>query len=979
MIVLKSKSIPPDFVLFKGFRPVLVALVILAAGVLCRGAGYIHIENFARSSYKAGPQNWAFVTDKTGRIYIGNQNGMLIFDGRIWQLAAIKNYTSVRSLLYDESAGRIYAGGSGEFGYFYHDQKQGILKYTSISEKLSDKMRFFTEIWKIYNFHDNIWYQSDHHLFCMNGNSIASFPVEGRISTSALIGNYIFVALEDGKILRFNGNTYDTVNDSGTFAGKKIIGFMSLRDKPMIVATATDGLYKFDGSHFSQLDLPCSTYLKNNRIFSATASGTVCVFGTVDGGAVIHNFNSGETSFVNKQLGLINNTVLSSYIDGAGDIWLGLDNGIAFACYNTRITELIRSSDNIGAGYASLRLNDNIFLGTNQGLYSLSVDPADRIIEREPVRQLIKGQIWALDNIDGTLFISSDTGLFYRTSQGNFSHIIGLPGTHRVIQLPGKPDYALASTYEKFHLLYRNGNLWTDLGPVDGYDDIGGNFVIDDNMNVWIPHFRRGIYKLSLSKDLKSFTNTRLLTIADGLPDNQNNTITLINGKPVFLTNYGFYKPDYDHKRAINFEKMNKTFGGNAVRALFSFPNGITLWVSDKRLNFARTAPDGHLVVDSTGLKLPTQGFMEGHHSVSAVAPGKYLISNQEGFWCLDTEKRINPGLTIRPFVNTIYANGDSIVYEAPFSGATQMSEKLPYHLNSLRFIIAYPDYSAGNDILFSTMLEDYDSDWSQYSELATREFTHLREGNYTLHFRAKDIRTGEIQESLFRFTIMPPWYRSTAAYVCYLLLILSLVFMAYKCTKAYIAHARLKALRQKEIELQDLRESAQNESLTKNLEIATLKSEQLEQDIRHKSQQLSDTAMSLIHKNEILQEISDKIESIRNSPGASQIPPAVARQLASLQKSVKNDIGKDDDWKSFHRNFDIVYGDFTKKLIRLHPSLTISDQRLCCYIRMGLSSKEISPLINISYKSVEMARYRLRKKIGLTQESSLQEYLAKL
>lgn len=73
----------------------------------------------------------------------------------------------------------------------------------------------------------------------------------------------------------------------------------------------------------------------------------------------------------------------------------------------------------------------------------------------------------------------------------------------------------------------------------------------------------------------------------------------------------------------------------------------------------------------------------------------------------------------------------------------------------------------------------------------------------------------------------------------------------------------------------------------------------------------------------------------------------------------------------------DIVYGDYTRRLQDTYPQLTSSDIRLCCYIKMGLSSKEIAPLINISFKSVEMARYRLRKKLGLETSTSLSDYLS--
>ena len=70
------------------------------------------------------------------------------------------------------------------------------------------------------------------------------------------------------------------------------------------------------------------------------------------------------------------------------------------------------------------------------------------------------------------------------------------------------------------------------------------------------------------------------------------------------------------------------------------------------------------------------------------------------------------------------------------------------------------------------------------------------------------------------------------------------------------------------------------------------------------------------------------------------------------------------------------MYANYTQRLMELHPNLSASDKRLCCYIKMGLSSKEIAPLINISHKSVEMARYRLRKKMELAPDASLTTYL---
>ncbi|MBL6664190.1 MAG: hypothetical protein ISP71_08845, partial [Flavobacteriales bacterium] len=61
------------------------------------------------------------------------------------------------------------------------------------------------------------------------------------------------------------------------------------------------------------------------------------------------------------------------------------------------------------------------------------------------------------------------------------------------------------------------------------------------------------------------------------------------------------------------------------------------------------------------------------------------------------------------------------------------------------------------------------------------------------------------------------------------------------------------------------------------------------------------------------------------------------------------------------------------------HDNLTHNDLRLCTYLRLNLSSKEIAQLLNISTKSVEVKRYRLRKKLDLAHEQSLTDYIMNL
>ena len=147
--------------------------------------------------------------------------------------------------------------------------------------------------------------------------------------------------------------------------------------------------------------------------------------------------------------------------------------------------------------------------------------------------------------------------------------------------------------------------------------------------------------------------------------------------------------------------------------------------------------------------------------------------------------------------------------------------------------------------------------------------------------------------------------------------------------------------------------------------ELIQIKNEKLKGEIESKNRELAVSTMSIIKKNEFLHAIKNKLQKAEN-----------ATQIKSVIKTIDRNINNEDDWKFFEEAFNNADKDFLKKVKELHPELTSNDLRLCAYLRLNLSSKEIAPLLNISVKSVEVKRYRLRKKMNLPHENNLNEYL---
>ena len=95
------------------------------------------------------------------------------------------------------------------------------------------------------------------------------------------------------------------------------------------------------------------------------------------------------------------------------------------------------------------------------------------------------------------------------------------------------------------------------------------------------------------------------------------------------------------------------------------------------------------------------------------------------------------------------------------------------------------------------------------------------------------------------------------------------------------------------------------------------------------------------------------------------------------ILQHIRENISQEDQWQVFQENFDLIHKDFFKKLKKLYPQLTPTDLRMAVLIRLNYTSKEIAEMQNISLRGVETARYRLRKKLQLTEEDNLYDFFA--
>jgi DNA-binding CsgD family transcriptional regulator len=224
----------------------------------------------------------------------------------------------------------------------------------------------------------------------------------------------------------------------------------------------------------------------------------------------------------------------------------------------------------------------------------------------------------------------------------------------------------------------------------------------------------------------------------------------------------------------------------------------------------------------------------------------------------------------------------------------------------------------------------------------------------------------------VFSFEIGRPWYASPAAIAGYALLFAAAIYLVRLYNQRRLIRHQRKIERTMLAEQEELRrkEAEENEQ-----QIIRIRNEQLQADLDSKSRELTNSAMNIVYKNELMQRISEEIHQLRDDSGKKLSDDRLKR----IQKVIDEGMTNERDWNLFENSFNETHESFFKKLKHDHPDLVPNDLKLCAYLRMNMNSKEIASLLNITVRGVEIRRYRLRKKLAIPHDKNLVEFLMEL
>jgi len=892
------------------------------------------IKPYLTGNISISSQSWGICQNPTNQlVYFANTQGLVEFNGmssRIWKHPEQK---IIRSIQIDET-GKIFTGSFEDFGYWV-TELNGNLSYHSISKKTLTPQN--DEIWKIYILHGKVYFQSFTSIY------IYDYKTVKRISAPTIIlfmfpvnDEFIVQGLSEG-LYRFKNEEFSLIPGSQIFKTCKVHSIIPTGKGTFMVCTDNKGIYTYNGTSFKQSLSEISTFLSYyNCNAGIQINDTLFAYGTILNGIVFGNNKGQIIRQYNYSNGLRNNTVLSIYRDNQKGLWVGLDEGAGYLGIENPFTPYFNPTGTLGTIYAVLHDANKLYIGTNHGLFVATISEINSSYSFSDIRMIpgSQGQVWTLTKHNNQIFCGHNDGTFV-VNGNSMQKISDITGCWTI-----KPynNMLVEGTYTGLTMLRQIGKSWQLHHRIAGYFEPTRHIEVDYLGYIWAAHPQRGVYKLELNETMDTVSKSEFYQSPSRSESNYD--VFSINNTIVFTSSQQLYRYNYDQKKIEPFSSLNKSLQEYAqVKQIiplnkneywFVLPNKLALFTISK--DFTATKK---LELLSKSAEITSRDI-----NILELAPNTILLPDNNLFSVCDLTLAAKRNPLVKPNITRLEFNGKNKT--RTFATQNTPNIAVGYGTNNLTVWFACLSGLEQTEKSFYYKLYEIDNGWHK-TTLDNITYLNLKHGNYTLRIKNE---TGS-EAATVKFSINRPWYITWYAYILYLAVTIGLTLL-FK--RIFTVEVRRK---------NQLREYA-------------LSQDRLESELSTKTNEQMLTMRFLMQKNEILTQLQDKVQLLKID--SSKYP---VKHIRDIEKVITEGLDlQTEEWKGAMNNLKLSEQGFFKELKERNPNLTPHDLRLCSYLRMNFTTREIARLLNISTRGVEIGRYRLRRKLGLLHDDNLTEYL---
>ncbi|MDX5586081.1 MAG: two component regulator three y domain-containing protein, partial [Aureibaculum sp.] len=665
------------------------------------------IENYSPEEYIGGSQNWDISQSVEKYIYVGNNSGLLEFNGAQWKLYPSPNGTIIRSVKVVDNL--IYTGCYMEFGYWKKDEF-GNLNYFSLSKKLAQPLIDDEHFWNILKFDDRILFQSLDRIYVYNTLDGSFNVIDSKTTRAALfkLGNNIYFQKINEGVYKIENGKPVLVSNHPILIKNTMAGIF-LVDKKILFLTEQGEFYFLTGEDLIKWDIIADKELSSINVYSSLQlNDGSFMLGTISDG-VYHVGSNGEfINKINREKGLINNTVLSIYQDYDHNIWLGLDKGIGLINLNSPFSIYNDLKGEIGAVSSSIIFDDHLYIGTNQGLFYKEVNAQKDFTFIENT----KGQVWCLKKFENTLFCGHNSGT-YIIDQKNAKKISSFPGTWDIRSVENNNDLLVQGNYTGLSILQKINDQWQIRNRIEGFDISSRYFELVDNDKIIVNHEFKGIFELLIDSEF-----SKVLKINKIDPIGSGSSLVNYKNDILYSTGNGVFKFNTKKQEFLKDSLLSSKFLSRedrlTGRIIFNDKRDKLWGFSDKSI-ICVTPGKFDNTLQSIKISVP-KFFRESlgllsFESITHLNDENYLIGSSNGYTILNLDNLESKDYTIK--INSIekeFLDADNQWASLVQNNVFKANEK------SLNFAFSVPEFDKYIEVQYQYLLEGLFDDWSRLS-----------------------------------------------------------------------------------------------------------------------------------------------------------------------------------------------------------------------------------------------------------------------
>lgn len=777
---------------------------------------YPLIQNYTSKNYPAENINLAATQDEVGNMYFANLAGVLKFDGNYWTL--IPTVKEAISLSYDSLTKTVYVGCVEDFGYI-KIETNGKLVYQSLSSKMSKKENIGS-VWDCIATHDGIYFNAQTALIRYKNGKFKFWESKSDYHSIFYAGGNLFVKETGTGLLFMEKDNLQFLEGSEIFSEKITVYIGKLKNQlnQYIIATRDHGLFSFNvekkDSGFSSTIKPyevnSSSLFKEYSIYKGVKlKDNFIAFGTKLGGLIIVDEKGNLITRLNSQNGLNCDFINNIFEDYQGNLWLCTDNGISLVMHSLPISNFMNIGNVDGIVESFAKIENTLFIGTSAGIYKFNV-----VLNQFQKINFPPVQVWQLSKIDNenALFAATSKGIYKIDSKGNSS----LASNDIEIVFSITPSKLNKSIYYVGHangfatFQYLNGKL-TLLDKLTSINYEVRSVLEDSGGKLWLSTKYNGIICLfnfnhMLANKLYG-ANFVSFTMSNGLPSLNDNFVFEQNNKIIVATGDGIYSLNASKKHeqySMNeFAKLKFRRDPNFEPYKNREPHQIYKMKFDENNNAWVLIFLPELVKYDIGLfnfEKKKDSFNNKPFKIISKERINEFYNDSNFIWfggsdliyCYNKSKKYAFDQTYNCIIDRVISNSDtifsgnyyskvsvadSIINQISLTQPKELKKSFAYQKNDFTFQFSAGYFVVENPTQFSCFLEGEDEKWSEWSNETFKTYMNLYEGDYVFKVKAKNIFGTESTVATYEFKILPPWYRTTVAYIIYILLAFGFVY----------------------------------------------------------------------------------------------------------------------------------------------------------------------------------------------------------